>query len=364
MQISIFQQRKLPLILHVMAWAIFFILPAYLLSLNSQLDSYFLFRIYVQTIVYVLIFYINYIWLVPKFFLSGNKRNYFITTVITIAAFYFVIETTNDFFRHDSAHDKRIEMEMDKFVKETHIPRPSKSWHVYNYIFTSFLISGFSLGLRLATQYIKDEKTKKELEQERLNTELAFLKNQISPHFFFNTLNNIYSLVQINANDAQKSILRLSKLMRYLLYESEEGNTLLSREIEFMNNYIDLMKLRLTNKVELSMSFPTEFNDISFPPLLFIPFIENAFKHGISSREHSYIHVSMTIDPKNVEFRCSNSLTPTLSETAEPHSGIGLENVKKRLGLLFPKKHELIIHQTNNSFDVHLTIELNQNLKV
>ena len=135
----------------------------------------------------------------------------------------------------------------------------------------------------------------KETEKEKLNSELAFLKNQISPHFFFNTLNNIYSLISINAEDSQKAVLKLSKLMRYLLYESEQGNTKLSNEIDFMNNYIDLMKLRMNDKVDLTVSFPKKYEDKNIPPLLFIPFIENAFKHGISYREKSFIDINMMV---------------------------------------------------------------------
>ena len=124
-----------------------------------------------------------------------------------------------------------------------------------------------------------------------LNTELAFLKNQINPHFFFNTLNNIYSLVQINVGDGQKAILQLSKLMRYLLYDTDKGEQPLSREIEFMTTYIDLMKLRLSEKVSVTVVFPENFDNVLIPPLLFLPFIENAFKHGISYRKSSFIHI-------------------------------------------------------------------------
>jgi len=204
---------------------------------------------------------------------------------------------------------------------------------------------------------MENEKQRKELEKERLNSELAFLKNQISPHFFFNTLNNIYSLVQINTDDAQKSILKLSKLMRYLLYETEHGNIQLSQEIEFMMNYLDLMKLRLTQKVELSVSFPVKYKDISIPPLLFIPFIENALKHGVSYRDRSFIHILMEVNDQEIIFSCSNSIVTKTEETAD--SGIGLENIKKRLALLFPLKHSLKITQADASFQVDLRINLN-----
>ncbi len=336
--------RKLSVLLHILAWTIFIILPMYFLVFYSQRDSTFLYRVYMQTFVYVLIFYINYIWLIPKIFIKGSKARYFITAALTILAFYLVIELANTYIFTNTPQDNKI-------------PKPPLQWHIYNYLFTSSLITGFCLGLKLTDKYMENEKQRKELEKERLNSELAFLKNQISPHFFFNTLNNIYSLVQINTDDAQKSILKLSKLMRYLLYETEHGNIQLSQEIEFMKNYLDLMKLRLTQKVELKVSFPEKYTDASIPPLLFIPFIENALKHGVSYRDHSFIHIAMEANEQEIRFTCANSIFTKTDETTD--SGIGLENIKKRLNLLFPGKHSLKISQTDTVFEVELNIKVN-----
>jgi LytS/YehU family sensor histidine kinase len=214
----------------------------------------------------------------------------------------------------------------------------------------------FSVGMRVLERHSQTEKLQKELEKEKLNSELAFLKNQISPHFFFNTLNNIYSLISVNADDSQKAVLQLSRLMRYLLYDSEHGDTMLSNEIDFMNNYIDLMKLRMNDKIKLKVSFPEKYTDFNIPPLIFIPFIENAFKHGISYREKSFIEISMTTENESVKFRCANSLIKMREENDTGHSGIGLENVTKRLNLLFPVQHELKINKSDTEFEVLLQI--------
>jgi two-component system, LytTR family, sensor kinase len=234
---------------------------------------------------------------------------------------------------------------------------PFRGMHLYNYGFTSLFLIFFSLGLRVLERNSQIEELQKETEKEKLNSELAFLKSQISPHFFFNTLNNIYSLISINPEDSQKAVLKLSKLMRYLLYESEQGNTMLSNEIDFMNNYIDLMKLRVNDKVELSVSFPKKYEDRNIPPLLFIPFIENAFKHGISYREKSFIDINMIATKESITFRCTNSLLKTKEEASNQQSGIGLENVSKRLNLLFNGRHELKIDKSENTFEVFLTIK-------
>jgi len=356
MNFQLLSGKKLSILLHILAWTIFIILPLYFLIFYYQLDRTFLYRAYVQTFVYVLVFYINYFWLIPKFFIKGSKATYFATAISLIVAFYFVIEVTNTYVFTNQIQDRKTEAEYSKLPKEMRIPKPPKQWHIYNYLFTSSLITGFCLGLRLTNKYIENEKQRKELEKERLNSELAFLKNQISPHFFFNTLNNIYSLVEINTDDAQKSILKLSKLMRYLLYETEHGNILLSQEIEFMRNYLDLMQLRLTQKVDLKVSFPEKYNDISIPPLLFIPFIENALKHGVSYREPSFIHILMEVTETEIKFKCTNSIATTTEEKTD--SGIGLENIKKRLSLLFPERHNLTIDQKGTTFNIELQIKL------
>jgi sensor histidine kinase YesM len=243
---------------------------------------------------------------------------------------------------------------------EPHDRPPFRQIHLFNYAFTSMFLIFFSLGLRMIERNDTVEKRQKELEKEKLNSELAFLKSQISPHFFFNTLNNIYSLIGINTQDAQNAVLKLSKLMRYLLYDSEQGLSQLSSEIDFMNNYIDLMRLRMSDKVKLNVDFPAKYENTAIPPLLFIPFIENAFKHGISYREKSFIDVSMEVGKEWVTFTCRNSIVKPLEEAGTERSGIGLENAGKRLNLLFPGKYDLKIDRSNGAFHVILNIMMNK----
>ena len=228
------------------------------------------------------------------------------------------------------------------------------------FFFIASLIWGFSFGLAILRKWSQTEKERKELEKEKLNSELAFLKNQVSPHFFFNTLNNIYSLIGIDANDAQEAVLKLSKLMRYLIYESEQGQSKLSDEVRFMANYIDLMKLRISAKVELNVSMPENCCDLNVPPLLFIPFVENAFKHGISYREQSFINIRMFIDETKITFSVQNSIGTSSQAEDGQYGGIGLENVKKRLALLYPDTHSLKIEHTSDTFLVELQLDIKQ----
>lgn len=361
------QGNRMKILLHIAAWAILLGLPLYNFN-RWDVPEEFVWVYYINAVINGIIFYGNYLLLIPRIFFRGHTLKYLLTAVVLTAALFFVSHysfalvfdrvgrnETSDRFRREPVENP------DK-TREQAPPRtrrffgPFGPMHLYNFVFVALGITIFAFGLRGLERHAQGEKRQKELEKEKLNSELAFLKNQISPHFFFNTLNNIYSLISINTEDSQKAVLKLSRMMRYLLYESEQGETLLSSEIEFMNNYIDLMRLRMSEKVRLSVSFPDVYEDITIPPLLFIPVVENAFKHGISYREKSFIDVAMEVSKESITFRCDNSIVNTGNEGTDKHSGIGLENVSKRLNLLFPGKHELVIDKTEMTFHVRVTI--------
>jgi two-component system, LytTR family, sensor kinase len=372
MKISFLTGKKLQVFLHIIVWIILFFLPTYFFYLESSNDWNFLFRSYFQTFLYALIFYLNYLFLIPRLFFSKKKALYFIIAASIILLLIPLQGMVNIFPPPEHKRNPGVEFPMPPppdqygrtgpFIQENR-PRPLREGPIYQFLLVSFLVTGFSLGLRFFDKHNLNEKQRKEVEKEKLNTELAFLKNQINPHFFFNTLNNIYSLVHIHVEDGQKAILQLSKLMRYLLYETEKGNTLLSQEIDFMKNYIELMKLRLSKKVSLNIVFPENFHDVSIPPLLFLPFIENAFKHGISYRNPSYINILMRVDEGKIHFGCNNSKGGKGDELLKSDPGIGLENVRKRLTLLYPGNHKLNISDSETSFDVVLIIGITQNGK-
>ncbi len=306
-------------------------IPLYLTnSLGGNQNQHRLYEFYVHSLSAAVIFYAGYLWLVPKFFLQERKMLYFIILVGLILGPSFLSSTINEQFFHDPVQEEKIREAFKNLTKNgDDIRRPMKVFGFYNHILISVLISGFALGFGVMSKLKQNEEKQKDLEKEKLNSELAFLKNQISPHFFFNTLNNIYSLIEIDQHEAQASVHKLSKLMRYLLYESELGESTLADEVNFMNHYIDLMKLRLSNKVNLSVSIPDDAAPLSIPPLLFVPFIENAFKHGVSYREPSFISISMLVEGTQITFQAKNSLGSTNQPKDEQHSGIGLENVKK-----------------------------------
>ncbi len=361
--------NKLKIILHLLAWTILLGLPLYF-NKRWQVGSDFIWLYYINATISAIIFYLNYLILLPGFFFDHKRHKYFITAFLMLIFFYFISDKANEFvFKYISVGQKTEEIKsapeerkepgppgVGKFTGRP--PVRQRQMHLFNYAFTSVFLLFFSMGLRVLERQSQIEKLQKEMEKEKLNSELTFLKNQISPHFFFNTLNNIYALISINSEDSKKAVLKLSKLMRYLLYESEQGNTRLSNEIDFMNNYIDLMKLRMSDKISLSVSLPGKYDDFKIPPLLFIPFIENAFKHGISYREKSFIEIRMTAISASISFRCVNSIIKSREIADSGHSGIGLENVNKRLNLLFPGKHDLKINKSDTEYEVLLKINI------
>ena len=365
---KIFAGNTMRILLHLLAWMILLGLPLYFIN-RWNMNRDFIWLYYINAVINGIIFYVNYLVIVPRFFFEGRRYKYYLSVVVLIACFYFVSDNSNRLVFEYGSNERITELpgaqvEQDRHNQDPPTPGkefgrpPFRQMHLFNYTFISLFLVFFSLGLRILERHAMIEKKQKELEREKLNSELAFLKSQISPHFFFNTLNNIYSLISIHAEDAKDAVLKLSKMMRYLLYESEQGQTLLSSEIEFMNNYIDLMRLRMSEKVKLTVDFPEKYENISIAPLLFIPFIENAFKHGISYREKSFIHIAMTVSKDTITFSCSNSDNKVSEDTNGNHTGIGLENVSKRLNLLFPGRYDLNIDKSLKMYNMELIIRL------
>lgn len=201
-----------------------------------------------------------------------------------------------------------------------------------------FIILTLLLGLNIGTKYffksVDDRKRMEQLERENLNRQLEYLKYQISPHFFMNTLNNIHALVDIDPEQAKHTIEVLSKLMRYALYEGNKTMAPLAKELAFISHYVDLMRLRYTDKVRISVSLPDSVPEVMVPSLLFTTFVENAFKHGISYRRESFVEVSARVNEvaREVEFLCVNSKIPAAEDK---HGGVGLQNAEKRLRLIY-----------------------------
>lgn len=225
-----------------------------------------------------------------------------------------------------------------------------------SFVLVSVLIIGFDTGLVLSVKWARSEQKRVRMEKENVENQLAFLRNQVSPHFFMNTLNNIHSLIDIDTGEAKESIIKLSKMMRHLLYDSEVELIPLKKEIEFIQHYVELMKLRYSDKVNISLGIPARIPDKSIPPLLFTSFLENAFKHGINIQDSSYVSISFGFEEENLVFVMKNS-NPHLQKKGSA-SGIGIENSRKRLDLLYGKAYSLEIDDGKEEFVLTLTLPL------
>ena len=217
------------------------------------------------------------------------------------------------------------------------------------------LMFGANLGIKFYYRSRDDQKRLAELEHENLEQQLEYLRYQINPHFFMNTLNNIHALVDIDPEQAKDTILELSKMMRFVLYEGNKKDVPISREFDFIRHYVALMQLRYTEKVKITLDMPQESPDRQIPPLILITFIENAFKHGISYQRESFIDINVAVEGEKLRFKCSNSKA---DQANEEKGGVGLDNVRKRLNLLYDNNYTLAINDTPDIYHVELVIPL------
>jgi len=318
---------------------------------------------------FFLLFLIHNYILIPRLLLKKYYTRYVVSLVFTIGILFLYlpecIQVLNphprfrpqkEFVMQDSAPRVFFPDPLPASPpgeKMRHPVRPIHPPFLLIHITVAILLVGFNLTIRFFLKSLHDDEMLKELEHQHLESELQYLKYQLNPHFFMNTLNNIHALVDIDAEKAKKTIIELSKLMRYVLYEANNSQISLEREIQFLENYIALMQLRYTEKLRIQTDFPLIVPRVQIPPLLFISLLENAFKHGVSYREDSYIEVRIAQVDEGILFACKNSKHACTQDT---HHGIGIENIKKRLHLLYGTNYTFTITEDEVSYHVLLII--------
>lgn len=224
----------------------------------------------------------------------------------------------------------------------------------------SLLYAFYGIIFRFAIDWFENREKRKELEQQNIRTELALLRSQINPHFLFNTLNNINSFATKNSEKTSYAIIKLSEIMRYMLYEAKEDKVFIEKEIKHIENYLALQKLRYKTQDFVLFDCSCDTANIIVPPMLFIPFIENAFKHGKKGMENKII-IRLTISNKIIHFECVNKIKELNDTEKKDAGGFGIDNIKRRLKLLYPEKHQLEIKSSNNVYSVNLIINTNEN---
>ena len=316
-------------------------------------------------------YYLNTVVLIPKLLFQKKWVLYFLAIIFSLAGFLFVPRetakwingTTELFPKPDFSQRKKMQFdsaihntEMAKNFPQRNFRKQPKGFRYVPGSYAVFMLV-FAIGtcITVMQQWIKTERNKERIETEKLNTELSFLKSQVNPHFFFNTLNNIYSLAIVQSEQTAPAVLKLSSIMRYILTETQNDFVPLENEISFLKNYIDLQLVRLTDKVKVTFNADIQNPQIQIAPLLFIPFVENAFKYGISTKENSAINIELTQKGKEVVLFVSNNIVHT-DATIHETTGIGINNVKRRLELLYPSKFDLHVSDDGKLFTVNLSI--------
>lgn len=349
-------------------WVVLFASPLLFGQFEEEIDWVHVFEIWKNHLVLLALFLAHRFVLMPLLFFKGKKVIYFSVVSVLIlsgTAMMYFINAAPDADRLPPPPN-RIERGVGKLPEpnfEREMPPPNRLGRnnqgpipaYANFLVLSILLLGFDAGLQISMRWANLEQEKFRLQKENVENQLAFLRNQISPHFFMNTLNNIHALVDIDSEEAKESIIKLSNLMRHLLYDSEEKKTPIRKEISFIRSYIELMRLRFTDKVVIDVDIPNVIPDKSIPPLLFTSLLENAFKHGISYDKESFIHISMSFTDSQLNFMIENS---DHSKKVEEPSGIGIENIKKRLELLYDKAYSLDISDIDGKYMVTLNIPL------
>jgi hypothetical protein len=323
---------------HIIAWVIVFTLPTLFHREPDQqhinFKGMFIFRFLIFDACWILIFYFNLLVLIPKF-LNRKRIGIYISLHLLLLAVF--ITAVNIFPRSG---------EKIGFHRET-------LFTIFPYLF----VWAMSTVYWFVTDKIRTEQLMKEKENENLKTELSFLRSQVSPHFLFNVLNNMVAMARLKSDQLEPSLIRLSGLMRYMLYESDEASVSLLRETEYINSYIELQKIRYAKSLIIKLRMDPGDNQL-IEPMLLIPFIENAFKHGTGNIENPEIDISLKISDGLIDFRVKNKFDPKNDEIKDETSGIGLPNVIRRLNLLYDQKHILSINKENGWFTVALQIKL------
>jgi len=343
-------------LLHILVWMLFaFILLFYHpLSWNIDLPIQFWFKQSFILAILVIIFYFNSYVLVPQLLMKNNNLGFILLVVIISLVISVIMKSADDVLQLPEL--------MDKAFKDVGIVRPPKRGDIVDVfvIMMTFLIVGISTSLTLVQKWQADKQLREALEKEKIGSELSFLKAQINPHFFFNTLNNIYALTHVDVENSRRALHKLSRMMRYLLYDTQAGITPLSKEVSFIVDYIELMKLRLNETTKVSFEGTMVDNDIPIAPMLFLPYVENAFKHGVSAIAPSVIAIDLSMENQSLNLTVKNTIFPEQAEIADTYGGIGLSNTKRRLELLYPGKHNFSAAPSadGTEFIVHLTLIL------
>lgn len=323
-------------LLYLMVWMVIILVPVLnskmLEEVHVSLENILI--AWLKIAPYLLIFIIHNSLIAPRLLLRKHRYVwYLVVNLLTITAVFSLVAIYEKYAPYDT---------------EPYILNGKASFTdlaIYWNILLGFFMTGLNMSIKLLYRSLRDEQQMEELKRQNLQAEMDYLRYQINPHFFMNTLNNIHALIDIDTEYAKSAVIELSKMMRYVLYESGSETISLKKDIQFIENYIELMRIRYDSSIDICLDYPATIpNKVAIPPLLLIVFVENAFKHGVSYNHASFIHIRIGYRDDAVTAVISNSR----HEKSRPGTtGIGLENVKKRLALIYQDNYTLSIDDSD-----------------
>ncbi|WP_346861653.1 histidine kinase [uncultured Draconibacterium sp.] len=353
--ISLLQRSKtMRIVYHIVFWVLVVFFNFILFSWNSEFrEVTIIFSLGLLPVAILVTYFFNYT-LVPKYLLKKRYGRFFLFSFYTLLAatwlsFLIVFFALIFILNKEASLDPAV-------------------LHPELQVVTLYFIVFFAIAIKQVKRAFVMQQEKSELEKNKLNTELKLkeaelklLKAQIHPHFLFNTLNNLYGLTLEKSDKAPDLVLRLSDILDYILYRCDEKRVLLSDELANLKNYIEIEKIRYSGKLKMQVDFPSETNNLQIAPLIILPFIENAFKHGVSNYPGvAFVNIKLHLIDQTLIFKIENSKNQVVNATSNHSKGIGLKNARKRLDLIFPEKYILKIDDKTDSFSVNLTLNLEE----
>lgn len=322
-------RRPLEVLIHIISWGIMFGFPFFFVERgNGNINWMAYIRHSAVPLSFMIVFYTNYFLLVPRYLFQSQTKRYITYNIILLCTIGVLLHFWQSLTFDPSLAPK---------PKRSNMP-PGWLFFVRDMLSLVFTI-GLSAAIRMSARWSKVEAARKEAERSRTEAELKNLRNQLNPHFLLNTLNNIYALIAFNTDKAQQAVQELSKLLRYVLYDNQQTYVPLCKEVDFIRNYIELMRIRLSSNVQMTTQFEIQpDSQTPIAPLIFISLIENAFKHGISPTEPSFISIYIAENEKEVICNIQNSNHPK-NMMDKSGSGVGLEQVSRRLEILYPEAY-------------------------
>ena len=322
------RRRGIETLIHIIGWGIVFGFP-FLMMTRSGFNITWMDYLRHGSVIplsFLIVFYVNYCFLIPRYLFEGRIKQYLLLNALLIICITAGAHIWQEYMFQAHVHGDKGGKRMG----------PPKWIFILRDAFSMILTVGLSAAIKMSGRWVQMDAARREAEKSRTEAELKNLRNQLNPHFLLNTLNNIYALIAFDADKAQTAVQELSRLLRHVLYDNQQNFVTLDKEMDFIRNYIELMRIRLSSNVTVETKIdvrPDSRTEIA--PLIFISLIENAFKHGISPTEPSFIRIHFSESPGEIRCKITNSYHPK-SMADKSGSGIGLEQVRKRLELTYP----------------------------